>query len=294
MAFVGALAVLVARPLAAATLRRTGRKATRTGWWDGRSLAWLAVTLTIRSSVAATAGLTIIGALVAMVSPALAYNGDRVDIGPWHIDALPSAIGAALCGAVLLAAVSLLAPAVATADQHLMDAVLIGDRDRLESQLEHTSSSRTRLVNAFDLERRRIERDLHDGIQPELLGISMTLGIALTTMGENDPARHLVATAQQQSLDTLEDLRRFVRGIHPQVLDDHGLTAALAELAATLPLIVHIDDQLPDRLDAGTEAALYYAGAELLTNAAKHAQAVECRVTLRTRTHEAPAQAGWR
>ncbi|MEL4468078.1 sensor histidine kinase [Luteococcus sp. H154] len=282
MALFGAVALLVARPLATVTLRRTGRAPLFTGWLDARSLAWLGTTLTIRSSLSAAVIMTVIGSIVGMLSPVIVVGGDRVDIGPWRITTLPTAVIAASLGLATILLLTRLAPALVTADSRLVDVILVGDRDRLEAELQQTTTSRARLVNGFDLERRRIERDLHDGIQPELLGISMTLGIVLATMHDDDPARPLVATAQQQSLDTLDHLRRFVRGIHPQVLDDHGLAAALAELATTLPITVRVDDQLPGRLDDGTETALYYAIAELLTNAAKHARAHECVVTLRT------------
>lgn len=276
------LAVLVARPLAAASRRRVSRASARKlRWLQASSLAWLAVTLTVRTVVAIMIMLVSIIGLVALCAPWLVSGGDRVNIGPWLITTMPGAVLACVLAVVLFGASLSALPWLTEADRWLARRLLIGDEERLREQLSETSTSRARIVNAFDVERRRIERDLHDGVQPELLGVSLTLGLALASMPAEDPNRPMVEKAQQQSLAVLESLRRFVHGIHPQVLDDHGLGAAITELAATLPMPVTVDDQLERRLPAELEASLYYACAELVSNVAKHSSAEQTSISVR-------------
>ncbi|MBC2933057.1 sensor histidine kinase [Nocardioides sp. zg-1228] len=271
----GLLALATARPLAARSRRRlrTRAPARPRGWLDGPSLAWLATTLTVRSAVTALVLVVTLVSAVAALAPLLVSRGDRVDFGPWRIDDQGPAIVVALIGLGCLTALLVGAPRLAALDSRLAHAVLLGREERLEQDLAAATTSRARILDAFDLERRRIERDLHDGVQPELLRVSMTLGLALAVIPEDDSARPLVAQAQRESLSVLETLRRFVRGIHPQVLDDHGLTAALGELASGAPMPVTIDDRLGGRLPPHLEASLYFATAELLSNVTKHADA---------------------
>lgn len=103
--------------------------------------------------------------------------------------------------------------------------VLTRQEQELERDLAETSRSRTRLVRAFDVERRRIERDLHDGVQPQLLSVSMALGLALAEMPEDAPGRDDVRRAQDQARAALDSLRRFVHNIHPQVLGERPTSA---------------------------------------------------------------------
>lgn len=281
VAAVGAFAALVARPLSwSARQRLLRRGGSRAGWFDARQLVWLAATLTLRAAACAASLVLLITCGVVLAAPWLVGRGDRVDLGPWRIDSQASAVVVAGFGVILLGAAVLASPGLVRADRALAQAVLVGGEGALEDELARTATSRARIVSAHDQERRRIERDLHDGVQPELLGVSMTLGLALATMPADDPRRGLVQQAHRQSLEVLDSLRRFVRGIHPQVLDDHGLAAALQELAEALPPRVVIDDQLPGRLPADVEAALYYATAELLSNTAKHAGATTTTVRL--------------
>jgi signal transduction histidine kinase len=140
--------------------------------------------------------------------------------------------------------------------------------------------SRARLVDAFEVERRRIERDLHDGAQQRLLELGMTLVAAQLELDE-DPAaaKPLVRRAADQAASALAELRELVRGIYPQVLTDLGLPAAVAELAdrSTVPVTVALD--LPRRLPSIVESTGYFVVAEALANVAKHAGASEVRVT---------------
>ncbi|MET9180728.1 sensor domain-containing protein [Kitasatospora aureofaciens] len=154
---------------------------------------------------------------------------------------------------------------------------LLAVRDEdLGSRVVELTRSRARLVDAFEAERRRIERDLHDGAQQQLLALSMTLGLAeLELRGQHPGAAELVTRARGEARAALEQLRTLVRGIHPQVLTDHGLPAAVAEVALRNPIPVTVDIDLPHRLPGPVESAAYFTVTEALANAAKHSGADE-------------------
>ncbi|MFD6968413.1 sensor histidine kinase [Streptomyces sp. NPDC059979] len=151
---------------------------------------------------------------------------------------------------------------------------LLGPRRETDRVLELTRS-RVRLVDAFEAERRRIERDLHDGAQQQLVALSMTLGLAeleLRGLPQAAEAAALVARGRGEAKVALEQLRDLVRGIHPQVLTDHGLAAAVAEVALRHPVPVSVDLDVP-RLAESVEITAYFTVTEALANAAKHSGA---------------------
>ncbi|MFF5444237.1 sensor histidine kinase [Streptomyces sp. NPDC012888] len=187
------------------------------------------------------------------------------------VAALPGTL-AGLVGLVLAAyAGALLAGAQVRAAQFLLSA----REEDLGSRVIELTRSRARLVDAFEAERRRIERDLHDGAQQELVALTMTLGLAeLELRGQDSPALPLIARARGEAKQALEQLRSLVRGIHPQVLTDHGLAAAVSELALRNPIPVTVDIELP-RLPAPVENMAYFAVTEALANAAKYSGADE-------------------
>ncbi|MFI5527274.1 sensor domain-containing protein [Kitasatospora sp. NPDC051853] len=140
--------------------------------------------------------------------------------------------------------------------------------------------SRARLADAFEAERRRIERDLHDGAQQQLVALTMTLGLAELELGAASPeATALVSRGRGEARRALEQLRELVRGIHPRVLTDHGLAAAVAEVAERSPVPVRVDIELPRRLPPLVEATAYFTVTEALANAAKHSGAALVGVT---------------
>jgi signal transduction histidine kinase len=148
-----------------------------------------------------------------------------------------------------------------------------------EATVRTLTRSRTRLVDAFEVERRRIERDLHDGAQQHLLELGMTLVAAdLELTGDPEKARVLVRRAQERSRTVLAELRELIRGIHPRVLTDLGVAAAVAELAdrSTVPVTVDLD--VP-RLPSTVESTAYFVVAEALANAVRHAGATAIGVT---------------
>lgn len=140
-------------------------------------------------------------------------------------------------------------------------------------------------VRASEVERTRLERDLHDGVQPRLVSVGMTLGLAQQKI-DSDPAaaKALIDEAHTSTKAAITELRQLARGIHASVLDDRGLDAALSALAGRSPVPVVLDVRLDGRCSRTAEAALYFAIAESITNAAKHSRASECRVTVRRRT----------
>jgi signal transduction histidine kinase len=144
--------------------------------------------------------------------------------------------------------------------------------------LAEVTASRARIVDRFEAERRRIERDLHDGVQGRLLGLTVQLGLAGADVA-GTPAAGPVGRAQAEARVVLDVLRGVVEGIHPRILTDRGLPAAVDELAATAAVAVHADIALPERLDAALEACVYYTIAEAVTNAAKHSGAGLVRVS---------------
>ena len=152
----------------------------------------------------------------------------------------------------------------------------------LHERLEELAASRARIVTAGDVERRRLERNLHDGAQQRLVALSLSLRLALAKL-ESDPAaaRAILAGAADELARALEELRELARGLHPAVLSDRGLRTAVEMLAGRAPVPIEIAGIPDERLPAPVEAAAYYLIAEALTNVAKYAGAssVLIRVT---------------
>ncbi|WP_019876238.1 histidine kinase [Sporichthya polymorpha] len=145
-------------------------------------------------------------------------------------------------------------------------------RAELRDQLGDVQASRTRLVQAADRERQRVERNLHDGAQQRLVGLALTLRLA--EREKLDPAvAHLLEDALHELHDALDDLRRLARGVHPAIVSEAGLPGALESLAERSVLPVDLAVDVPTRLPDAVEVAAYYCVAEALANTRKHAQA---------------------
>jgi signal transduction histidine kinase len=138
---------------------------------------------------------------------------------------------------------------------------------------EEIIRSRARLVDAFEAERRRIERDLHDGAQQRLVSLSMKLGLARLDLPPGSPVEAQVAEAHEEAKRALAELRELIRGVHPQVLTARGLGAAVRDVAGRSPVPIDVDVSLPGRLPPPIEVAAYYVVSEALTNIAKHSRA---------------------
>jgi signal transduction histidine kinase len=149
----------------------------------------------------------------------------------------------------------------------------------LRARLVELQASRARLVEATDTERRRIERDLHDGTQQRLVSIAMSLGLLETKLpGQAEAARPLVRETREALALALAELRELTHGINPPLLAERGLPAALDELCRRAALPTHLDLALDRRLPDQIESAAYFTASEALTNAAKHSHGSEVRV----------------
>ena len=185
-------------------------------------------------------------------------------------------------GVVMLLLARLLSAAFTLAQVRLAHALLSpSEADSLRLQVTRLTETRARVVDAADAERRRIERDLHDGAQQQLVALAMNLGRARAKF-EDDPegARELVDQAHRDAKDSITELRTVIRGVHPAVLTDRGLDAALSSVAARSPVPVRLDVDVPERPSPTAEAVAYFVVSEALTNVARHAQAkhVDVRV----------------
>jgi signal transduction histidine kinase len=150
----------------------------------------------------------------------------------------------------------------------------------LHYRVDDLRDARARLIEAADAERRRIERDLHDGAQQRLVALALTLKVAETKVDDPAVARPLLVQARQEAEQANRELRELARGIHPAVLSDRGLGPALDALAARAPIPVEVSGVPAERLPPAVEAAAYFTTAEALTNVAKYAGAEEARVQL--------------
>jgi signal transduction histidine kinase len=185
---------------------------------------------------------------------------------------------AAALGLVLLLAAPQLTRGLAIADEGLARR-LLGPRRDLAARVVELESSRERVVDAAEAERLRIERDLHDGAQQRLVALAMELGRAQGKWTDDiDAARELVDQAHAQAKEALIELRNLVRGVHPPVLTDRGLDAALSGLAALCPIPVDVHVDVPVRPKSSVEAVAYFMVAESLTNVAKHSRASHAKV----------------
>jgi PAS domain S-box-containing protein len=203
------------------------------------------------------------------LADALRERGIRAAVGA------PVSLGGTLWGAVIISSMG--EPFAPGAEQHVANFADLASQALANAQArEQLAASRARIVEAGDAERRRLERNLHDGAQQRLIATS--LNVRLAARRAQDPQlRALLEGAGDELALALEELRELARGLHPAILSDHGLLAAIDALAQRAPLPVEVDVAL-ERLPAPVEAAAYYVVAESLTNVAKYAKASRARV----------------
>ncbi|MFE1906308.1 sensor histidine kinase [Streptomyces gardneri] len=211
----------------------------------------------------------------------LAVDGHEAKVVKAYLVAsYPEAFAAALLGALLLVALAYPLAAVAGARAALARALLAPrETDAGDGRIGEVIASRARLVDAFEAERRRIERDLHDGAQQRLVALTMSLGLARLDAPPG-PLADQLAKAHAEAGQVLTELRELIHGIHPQVLADYGLGAALADAADRSAVPVDTDVDLP-RLPASVESAGYFVACEALANIGKHSGAAQARITAR-------------
>jgi signal transduction histidine kinase len=252
-------------------------------------LGYLPVFLLVAAIGFALVVLTLVAVSVAVGAATGAHPQDDDVIRTW-LDGLRLNPPVELAGALVVLVVLLYAVTALATVHDLAARALLADRaGELEHRVEELTDSRRALLDGFDAERRRIERDLHDGAQQQLTVLSMNIGLLSVDLdaAERD-GRDLGALRQALDRisgnvdDAVEALRASIRGIHPRVLVDHGLGAAVDELSARSPLSVHVAVDLPVRPPARVETAAYFVVSEALTNAARHGGAATVQVTAGT------------
>jgi signal transduction histidine kinase len=187
-----------------------------------------------------------------------------------------------LIGLVCLFGWPLLARLGSAIDVSLARALLGPSRSgQLSAEVQRLGEARTLAVESAETERRRIERDLHDGLQPKLVSLALELGLAMARF-DRDPAsaRSLINQAHEEAKTAIEDLRGLVRGIHPSVLDERGLDAAFSALVANCSVPVRVEVSLGQRPDQAVEAVAYFVVAEAITNVTKHSDASRAAVMI--------------
>jgi signal transduction histidine kinase len=211
----------------------------------------------------------------ALVVPVLVIMSPLDDPGAWPL---------VIVGLCLFAASPYTITAWAGARAAVTRLMLAPRDSELGRELTDVRASRARLVDAFDAERRRIERDLHDGAQQRLVSLNVMLGLAVLDTEPDSPLAGQLAKAQEQVTLAVDELRQLSRGVHPKALTDHGLAAAVENLAGRSALPVTVDIRLPRRLPLSVETTAYFVIAEALTNAVKHSKATRVEVHARLHT----------
>jgi signal transduction histidine kinase len=198
------------------------------------------------------------------------------------VDTVPETLLMAAVGIGLTLAAPWIARSVAGAQSRLAVGLLgPSERAALSSRVDELRARREQLVEVIEAERRRIERDLHDGAQQRLVSLAMNLGMAKDKF-DKDPqsARALLDEAHADAKQAMIELRNLARGIHPAVLSDRGLDAALSSLAGRAPVPVSVEVRVSERPPPAIETTAYFVVAEALTNIAKHAGASRAAVTV--------------
>ncbi len=273
------------RPLPAGALARlrliVGEAAT---WYD---FAWLACQFVIGLACLVIAVTLWLGALQCVTAPVLlALLPEQTGYDPvvleltgrstvWSWVLVPVGAG--------MAVAALRLPRHLVHGQARLAAALLGLKSKavLTDRVDRLTATRAATVDASAAELRRIERDLHDGAQARLVAMSMSLGVAEDVI-DADPAgaKVLVAEARAGVGAALTELRNLVRGVHPPVLADRGLAAAVEALVLDTAFPAELDLRLDRRLTAPAEAAAYFAVAEALANAGRHSGATRIQVTI--------------
>jgi len=245
-----------------------------------KSLVFLLGKLPMGLVAYAAIGLLGLSSVVLTLAPVLVAFTPVIFFG-WEIDNPVAAIAAVPPGVVLFLLCLHLFNGLAWLYGVCARVMLGPSTVDLRERVEGLKDASARILAAADDERRRIERDLHDGAQQRLVALNVLLGVVETKL-QKDPAAAgpLVARARQEATEAVKELRELARGIHPALLSERGLGPALEALASRCPVPVEIRG-VPERpLCAPVESAAYYITAEALTNVAKYAHACKARVEL--------------
>ncbi|HET6740049.1 MAG TPA: histidine kinase, partial [Kribbella sp.] len=189
-------------------------------------------------------------------------------------------IVAVLAGVFLIFVSPLIIRAASAFDGWLVKELLgPSESGALAERVHQLVQSRQQVVDSVESERRRMERDLHDGAQQRLVSLAMTLGRAKNRLGDKDPAvRVLIEEAHSEAMQAIAEIRDLTRGLHPPVLTDRGLDAALSAVAARSAVPVRLSVDVRPRPSLTIESIAYFVVTEALTNVAKHADAALAEV----------------
>jgi signal transduction histidine kinase len=231
------------------------------------------------------------GSLAMLLLP-LYVDGLPGDSAKFYFFEITQGVGALGASLVGVAGLALVAPwvtiGVARVSVAIARALLGPSADATHAaQVQRLETSRTAAVDSAEFERRRIERDLHDGAQQRLVALAAGLGAARERIDvDPEEGKRMLANAHEEAKSALKEIRDLVRGIHPVILEDRGLDAALSAVVARSAVPVTLDVQIAERPPSAVESAAYFVVNEALTNVAKHANA--------TRAHVSIARAGGR
>ena len=272
------------------------RPSVATGWWGRlverlksssrwKEIAYLLLLLPVGvlticvTTVVWSAGF----ALTALPAYVSSLPDGRANLGAFYAGPGIPSLALAVVGLSLLLSAPWVVRALADLDRRVATSLLRPGPTvaQLSARLTKVEASRAAAVDAGEAERKRIERDLHDGAQQRLVALAMDLGQAREKM-DTDPeaAARLVAEAHEEAKRALTDLRDLVRGIHPAILEDRGLDAALSAVVARCPVPVNLSVALAGRPPAAVESTAYFVVAEALTNVARHSRATRASVSI--------------
>ncbi|WP_037682839.1 sensor histidine kinase [Streptomyces griseus] len=239
----------------------------------GHALLWACLLWPAEALVVTGALLLPLSVVATPLLMATVGDGEETKVlKQWTVTDWPTAFAAAALGVLLLAAGAYVLGVAAGARAALTRLLVAPPERELGARVVELTRSRIRLVDAFEAERRRIERDLHDGAQQRLVALTMTLGLARLDAPPG-PLADQLTKAHEEAGAALAELRELIHGIHPKVLADYGLEAAVADAADRSPVPVEVDVELPGRLPESVEAAAYFVVCEALANVARHSGA---------------------
>jgi signal transduction histidine kinase len=251
--------------------------------WKEIAYLVLALPLGVLTTVLALVAWCLSASLLLLPLYVNALPGDRARLGLFDASQGVGAVVLCVVGALGLAlGAPWLTRALARVDVTVARWLLAPRRaDVLDEQVKNLETSRAAAVDSAEAERRRIERDLHDGAQQRLVALAMGLGTARERLDEDPEAgRQLVADAHEEAKAALKEIRDLVRGIHPVILEDRGLDAALSAVVARSPVPVTLSVDVAERPPPAVESTAYFVVSEALTNVARHAEATRAAVTI--------------
>ncbi|GAB3440908.1 sensor histidine kinase [Streptomonospora sediminis] len=246
-----------------------------------REFGYLLLAAVLFAPAALAGALVLATGLLSLTVPYLTGAlGETVALGPASVTDPAESWAAAGAGAAIVVAALHLNALIAGAHSALARPMLRADATgELRAELTEVSRSRARLVDAFEAEQRRIERDLHDGAQQQLLALTMELGLARLEVPPDSAAALRVESAHRQAKEVIAELRELIHGIHPQILTDRGLAAALPALADRCTVPVQVRTGPAHRCPAHIEGTAYFVVSEALANVAKHSGAAAAAVS---------------